>query len=244
MLDFLGSAVGAGLNFFGASQANKASKSMSREQMRFQERMVHQQNVFSQASAQHQMDFQERMSNTQYQRAVEDLKAAGINPVMAMNMGGASSPTGSSASGGAPSGSTAHMQNELAGAVSSALDARRAFAEVKNMQATNDNLRAQNALLDAQKDKTKAEIDYVKYGKYGQMANAAKYAADEVSSTLDSFKSVSPVSRTRADNAASRASSARSLVQKAEAAKKVKLKNEREDSRTRHIKYHKYGVYH
>lgn len=39
--------------------------------------------AFNAEQAQKQMDFQERMANTQYQRSVADMQAAGINPAMA-----------------------------------------------------------------------------------------------------------------------------------------------------------------
>ncbi len=45
-------------------------------------------------TASRQMHFQERMSNTAYQRAMADMRKAGINPIMVTKLGGASTPTG------------------------------------------------------------------------------------------------------------------------------------------------------
>ena len=54
---------------------------------------------FQQASADKQIEFQREMSNTAYQRAVDDLRKAGLNPILAYTQGGSSSPSGASASG-------------------------------------------------------------------------------------------------------------------------------------------------
>lgn len=92
--------------------------------------------------------FQERMSNTSYQRSMADMKKAGINPLMAVNNSGASTPGGAMAT----------MQDETGPAaragMSSALDTRRALAEVRNLNEQNANLRAQNAKIQAETNYT------------------------------------------------------------------------------------------
>lgn len=90
-------------------------------------------NQANSAQSQAQMDFQERMSNTSYQRAVADMKAAGLNPMLAYSQGGASS----------PGGAQAVMQNSSAAGVNAAMATR------------------QMDLTEAQTEKTRAETRQV-----------------------------------------------------------------------------------
>lgn len=72
---------------------------------------------FAAAEAQKNRDWQERMSNTAYQRAVKDMVAAGINPILAASQGGASTPGGATGSASLASGATASIsQGSISGA--------------------------------------------------------------------------------------------------------------------------------
>lgn len=113
----------------------------------------HDQNMMSRQFAENQLnrDFQERMSNTQYTRAVKDMKSAGLNPMMMYGSSGmqASAPAGSSGGSGSAQSRPSEQMQLLQKAIESASSGAKRSVELKNLtKQTNANV----SLLEQQKE--------------------------------------------------------------------------------------------
>lgn len=181
----VGAAIAGGASMF--SSANNAES-------------VRETNAANAAQAQMNRDFQERMSSTAYQRGMADMKAAGLNPILAYQKGGASSPSGSQAAFTAP-----QMDLKINEAVNTGLALRRSTQELENMKYTADNIQADTAkktaetiktnadaaivtenLSPAQLNKMKADIDKSVYSNSaGRIARQAGTAAEEINRTAE-----------------------------------------------------------
>lgn len=160
-----GSLLGSAVSAYGQHSANSENREMAREQMAFQE----------------------RMSSSAYQRATADMNNAGINPMMAYSMGGASTPSGASSSSGNAYNNTAsdfaHSSRAVAletKAVESSIDknrseiglneasaAREKTAALLNVANTNlSNTSAKHSVASLSKVQNEAAVHDSWFGKY------------------------------------------------------------------------------
>ncbi len=115
-----GNILGSVLGFLGQRKANKQNIQLSREQMAFQE----------------------RMSNSAYQRAMVDMKKAGLNPILA-----AKQPAST------PGGASTRVESALGAGVTAYNQTSSAAAQVRNANA-NTELTLSNAKMVNEKLKT------------------------------------------------------------------------------------------
>lgn len=142
----IGSAIGGVANYFGQQSANATNIQLSREAQQF--------NAHEAAK---NRDWQAMMSNSAYQRSMADMRAAGLNPMLAFSQGGASSPSGSSASGTA-----ATVENAVGPALSTALQAATVKAQIDKIKSDTE---VNDSVIDMQT-------------KQGKLATSSAAAAD------------------------------------------------------------------
>ncbi|QXP07839.1 MAG: DNA pilot protein [Arizlama microvirus] len=136
-----GASLAAGAAYMGASMTNKTNASIAANRQ-----------AFDAEQAQKQMDFQQQNSNTSYQRAVNDMKLAGLNPMLAYSQGGASTPTGAAAQS-----SGYEARNVLGETATAALGAYKNIQEVAQMQQQTKQIEAQTEATKEQTLNTSAD---------------------------------------------------------------------------------------
>lgn len=107
-----------GYNTAMMNAANEYNTQAWERAAQWNEAMWQKQADFNSAEAQKQRDWQEAMSNTAYQRAMNDMEKAGLNPILAYSQGGAGVPNGATATVGGAQMSSAQANMASGGLLS------------------------------------------------------------------------------------------------------------------------------
>lgn len=123
--------IAGGASLAGGLLQNSSNKRLVRETNAANAAEAARNRQFNAVEAKQARDWEEYMSNTSYQRGIKDMKLAGINPLLGIAQGGASTPGGAQASGTPASFDAARMENVVSPAANSAMSALNLAADLK-----------------------------------------------------------------------------------------------------------------
>lgn len=146
--------IGVGGNLLGGLMGSSAQKKANKTNLELQQR---------------QLSWQEKMANSEWQRGIADMKAAGMNPMLAFSQGGASTPNVSAA--------TAQPVDALARSVSSAGEKAAQTIALQQQQANTKLI-----LEQARKAGSEADVAAVTAA---NAANRQHYEIEEIKKRIE-----------------------------------------------------------
>jgi hypothetical protein len=133
-VDVLGSLITGGASYISNRDTNATNRDIARDT-----------NNMNRSISREQMGFQDYESSTAYQRSMADMRAAGLNPILAAKNGGASSPSGAGipAVTGAPAiNNMSGVLDSITSVINTAMALKKNSADVANTNANTDLAKA------------------------------------------------------------------------------------------------------
>jgi len=183
-----GSVIGGIINSASQNEANSTNERIADKATAFNAREGEKTRAFNSAEARINRNFQQEMSNSAYQRAMKDMRAAGLNPLLAISQGGAGTPSGATASGSAATAATTKVDSTRPGdaitnGANSAMDALRLQKDMESADSQIKLNRASEAVRN-----TETLLNTANAGRAMKSERAQELANEAAQTNLDAVK--------------------------------------------------------
>jgi len=147
-----------------AQSQNQTNEAMQASAQSFNAEQARLDREYQASQAQIGRDYTTEMSNTAYQRAVGDMKAAGLNPMLAYMQGGSSTPSASTGSG-----SKASISQSSAASVAPMGNVGQAITNGAQAGMALMNAKEQNNLISAQANAADEQANYTRAKTFNEL---------------------------------------------------------------------------